>query len=269
MTRKAPDDFSALKARIAQLLVSFKVPTVASELSRRIVESGHDEVLPVVCEVLEAEASGRAEKRVERLLKASKLAPGKTFATLNERRFPRPLWVRLRELASGAFVERADNVLAFGLPGTGKSHAAAAIGEAVIHAGHSVLFTPTYQIVQELLAARRDLALPKALRTLDNFDLLILDDLGYVQQTPEEAEVLFTLMAERYERKSIFITSNLVFSQWDRIFKNPMTTAAAIDRLVHHAVILEFADVESYRGDEAKKRNRKNSDNYQPEPTQP
>jgi DNA replication protein DnaC len=267
MNAEQPTDICALKERIAQLLVSFKVPTLAAELSQRLIDSGHDAALPIVCEVLEAEAAARGERRVDRLRKTSKLPPGKTFPTLQEHRLPRPLWVRLRELASGAFVERADNVLAFGLPGTGKSHAAAAIGEAVIQAGHSVLFTPTYRLVQELLAARRDLALPKALRGLDNFDLLILDDLGYVQQTPEEAEVLFTLMAERYERKSIFITSNLVFSQWDRIFKNPMTTAAAIDRLVHHAVILEF-DVQSYRGEEAKKRNKRNNDNNQTEPKQ-
>ena len=119
-----------------------------------------------------------------------------------------------------------------------------------------MLFTPTYQLVQTLLVARRDLVLPKALRTLDVFDVIILDDLGYVQQTAEEAEVLFTLMAERYERRSLIITSNLVFSEWNRIFKSPMTTAAAIDRLVHHAVIIEI-DRGSVRAEEAKKRNPK------------
>lgn len=143
-------------------------------------------------------------------------------------------------------------MLAFGLPGVGKSHAACAIGYALAEAGHSVLFTPSYQLVQELLAAKRDLVLPRALRRLDAFDLLILDDIGYVQQSAEEIEVLFTLMAERYERRSMLITSNLVFSAWDQIFKNPMTTAAAIDRLVHHSVILEFA-VPSYRSEKAKK----------------
>jgi DNA replication protein DnaC len=96
------------------------------------------------------------------------------------------------------------------------------------------------------LAAKRDLDLPRALRQLENFELLILDDIGYVQQEAQEVEVLFTLLAERYERKSVLITSNLVFSEWDRIFKNPMTTAAAIDRLVHHAEILEF-NASSYR----------------------
>src|SRR5262245_65471389 len=84
------------------------------------------------------------------------------------------------------------------------------------------------------------------------FYLLIHDDIGYVQQSPDEIELLFTLMAERYERRSMLITSNLVFSEWERIFKNPMTTAAAIDRLVHHSVILEF-DVPSFRTEDAKK----------------
>ena len=145
-------------------------------------------------------------------------------------------------------------MLLFGLPGVGKSHLACALGHALVEAGRSVFFTPTYQLVQTLLAARRDLCLPRALRALDVFDAVILDDLGYVQQTAEEAEVLFTLMAERYERRSLIITSNLVFSEWERIFKSPMTTAAAIDRLVHHAVIIEI-DRGSVRAEEAKKRN--------------
>jgi DNA replication protein DnaC len=159
----------------------------------------------------------------------------------------------VQELSRGDFVESADNVLLFGLPGVGKSHLACALGHALVETGRSVLFTPTYQLVQQLLAARRDLTLPRALRALDVFDAVILDDLGYVQQTAEEAEVLFTLMAERYERRSLIITSNLVFSEWDRIFKTPMATAAAIDRLVHHAAIIEI-ERKSVRAEEAKKR---------------
>ncbi len=94
--------------------------------------------------------------------------------------------------------------------------------------------------------------MPRALRRLDRYDVILLDDLGYVQQSAEDAEVLFTLLAERYERRSLVITSNLVFSEWQRIFGNPMATAAAIDRIVHHSVILEF-DVSSYRGEDAAK----------------
>ena len=121
------------------------------------------------------------------------------------------------QLAQGEFIEQGTNVLAFGLPGTGKTHALCALGHRLVETGYSVLFTPAYRLVQELLAAQRDLQLPRALRKLDNFDFLVLDDLGYLPQGAAESEVLFTLMAERYERRAIGITSNLVFSQWDAL----------------------------------------------------
>jgi DNA replication protein DnaC len=243
----------AIGERIQELLAIFKLPTMSGELVRRFEKAAKLDALPLVLEVLELEAGDRRERRVERLQRAAKLPPGKTFETFADARLPRPLVQQLHDLAAGHFLDRAANVLAFGLPGVGKTHAACALGHALVHAGHSVLFTPTFQLVQELLAAKRDLQLPRALRRLDVFELLILDDIGYVQQSPDEIEVLFTLMAERYERRSMLITSNLVFSEWERIFKNPMTTAAAIDRLVHHSVILEF-DVPSYRTEDAKKR---------------
>ena len=156
------------------------------------------------------------------------------------------------------------NVLAFGLPGTGKTLALCALGHRhrLVEAGHSVLFAPAYRLVQELLAAKRDLDLPRQLRKLDNFDFLLLDDLGYLPQGAEESEVLFTLIAERYERRSLGITSNLVFSEWERIFANPMATAAAIDRVVHHSVILEF-DVPSYRTNAAQQRGQAEEVNRQ------
>lgn len=194
----------------------------------------------------------RREGRVDLLRRASRLPPAKTFDTLDVARVPRSVLIKARELARGGFVERADNVLLFGRPGVGKSHLACALVHALVSAGISVLFMPTYQLVQQLLAARRDLTLPRALRVLDAYDVMVLDDLGYVQQTPDEAEVLFTLLAERYECRSLVITSNLVFSEWDRIFKNPMTTAAATDRLIHHATILEI-DRTSIRAEEARR----------------
>lgn len=237
---------AAAMTSVTELLNGFKLTTAAAELVRRMVAAGHESALEVVAEVLELERQERWERRVERLRRASKLPPGKRFDTFDDTRLARPLVQKLRELRTGDFVDRAANVLAFGLPGTGKTHAACALGHALVEAGHSVLFTPTYKLVQDLLAAKRDLELPRALRKLDNFAVLILDDIGYVQQNAEEIEVLFTLLAERYERRSMLITSNLVFSAWDRIFKNPITTAAAIDRLVHHSSILEF-DVPSYR----------------------
>jgi len=264
-----PKALTALCARLVALCGDFKLPTLAAELVPRFQQAGREDVLPLVVEIFELEAQDRLERRIERLRRASHLPPGKTLATLDQTRLPRPLVEKLRALAGGDFLDGATNVLCFGLPGTGKSHAASAIGHALVEAGHSVLFVPTYQLVQELLVAKRDLDLPRALRKLDFFELVILDDLGYVAQSSDEAEVLFTLMAERYERRSMLITSNLVFSQWDRIFQNPMATAAAIDRLVHHAVILEF-DVPSYRTEDAKKRgtqktgDNKTADNYPP-----
>jgi len=239
--------------RIHALFTLFKLPTLAEQATQRFRDSGYDDALTVLLETLEAEFDERKIRRCERLLRASRLPPAKTLQTLDDKRLPKAVAPRLHELATGDFLERAANVLCFGLPGTGKTHAACAIGHALVQRGHSVLFSPTFQLVQELLAAKRDLALPRALRKLDSFEVIILDDLGYVQQSAEEVEVLFTLMAERYERRSLVITSNLVFGQWDAIFKNPMTTAAAIDRLVHHSVILEF-DGPSVRAEEAKRR---------------
>lgn len=232
--------------RLGELLATFKLPTAAAEMIPRVLAAGQETVLPLLAEIFDLEAQDRQERRVQRLLRSSKLPPGKRFETFDETRLPATMVSQLRTLRSGDFLDQAVNVLAFGLPGTGKTHVACALGHALVEKGHSVLFVPTFRLVQDLLAAKRDLELPRALRKLDAFELLILDDIGYVRQDAEEIEVLFTLMAERYERRSMLITSNLVFSEWDRIFKNPMTTAAAIDRLVHHSVILGF-DVPSYR----------------------
>ena len=208
-------------------------------------------------ELLEREIEGRRIRRIERLTKASRLPIGKTMATFDTERLPLRLRRILPELCSGEFVDRAENILIFGLPGRGKTHLAAALGFELVQQGRSVLFSPTFKIVARLLRAKRDLELEAELRRLDRFELLILDDIGYVQQSRDEMEVLFTLLAERYERRSVIITSNLVFSEWDRIFKDPLTTAAAIDRVVHHSTIIEFGkELKSVRAEEAAQRNR-------------
>jgi len=153
-------------------------------------------------------------------------------------------------------VGKAENILAFGLPGRGKTHVCAAIGHELIQRGYRVLFQPVFRIVQRLLIAKRDFELERMLKRLDQFDVVILDDIGYVQQDRDEMELLFTFLAERYERRSVMITSNLVFSDWDKIFKDPMTTAAAIDRVVHHSTILELS-CKSYRAEAAQQRSHK------------
>ena len=247
---------STAEHRMAELCSQFRLPTVGAQLHLRLEQADQRAAVSTVVEVFEMEAEARQQRRVQRLLTSSRLPAGKTFDLFDQSRLPAALRKQIDRLATGEFLADATNVLCFGLPGTGKSHVAAAIGHALVQQGHSVLFTPTFQLVQQLLAAKRDLELPRALRKLDNFELIVLDDIGYVQQSAEEIEVLFTLLAERYERRSLLITSNLVFNEWDQIFKNPMTTAAAIDRLVHHSVILEFS-VDSYRTDTAKKRQNK------------
>lgn len=239
--------------RITTRLMEFGLTTAAQEWVSRFTQSDHAAALPLVLELLDVEAEARRQRRIARYRQAARLPPGKTFQTLDEGRLPLPLVQQLHQLATGACLETATNVLAFGLPGVGKTHALCAVADALVEAGHRVLYAPAYALVQELLAAKRALDLPRALRKLDLFEAILIDDIGYVQQSPEEAEVLFTLLAERYERRAVFITSNLVFSQWERIFKDPMATAAAIDRLVHHAVILEF-DVPSFRTDRSRAR---------------
>lgn len=203
-------------------------------------------------ELLEQEMEGRQLRRIERLQKSAHLPAGKTLATFEQEHLPLKLRRQFAQLCTGEFVSRAENLLIFGLPGRGKTHFAAAVGHQLVQAGISVLFTPTFRLVDELLRAKRDLLLEHELRRLDTFEVIILDDIGYVQQSREEMEVLFTLLAERYERRSVMITSNLVFSQWDQIFKDPMTTAAAIDRVVHHSVIVEFGkEILSHRAQHA------------------
>jgi DNA replication protein DnaC len=206
-------------------------------------------------ELVELEHQERQVRRIDRLRKSSGLDPDKTLARLDLTRLPAKVRRQVPTLCEGGFVERAENLLAFGLPGRGKSHLLSAIGHELVNRGYSVLFVPTFKLVQQLLQAKRDLTLLAAMRRLDHFDVVFLDDIGYTQQNREEMEVLFNFLAERYERRSVMITSNLVFSQWDRIFKDAMTTAAAIDRLVHHSIILELTG-RSYRGDEAEQRNQ-------------
>ena len=222
-------DTSVMQDRIGQLCGQFKLPTMGAQHSvARFTAAGHGDALPILLEVLEQEAEDRRHRRINRPapgVQAAQCRQDLGLEDFEHDRMPLALRQQLDQLAQGSFVERGVNVLAFGLPGTGKTHALCALGHRLVEAGHSVLFAPAYRLVQELLAAKRDLDLPRQLRKLDNFDFLLLDDLGYLPQVAEESEVLFTLIAERYERRSLGITSNLVFSEWERIFANPMATS--------------------------------------------
>lgn len=220
------------------------------ELARIAVQEAwsHERFL---LELVRHECQVRRENRIERLLKDSRLPLDKSLQAFELPRLPVKLRQQVAGLLDGAFLDRRENVLAFGNPGSGKTHLLCAVGQELIRQGRRVLYTTCALLVQELLIAKRDLKLEQSLKRIGRYDALIIDDLGYVQQDREEMEVLFTLLAHRYERGSVLITSNLPFSQCETIFKDPMTTAAAIDRLVHHSVILEL-NLPSYRMEAAK-----------------
>jgi len=225
------------------LLKSFNLTTMAQiydeSLQRAEKENwGYRKFLQYLCE---NEFQARHGRKIKRLLSRSKLPEGKTLSSLDEKLLPEKCRRMLPTLLDGGFVERADNILAFGLPGGGKTHFLAALGhELILRHQYNILFIPTFKLVQELLVAKQKLELTEQLCKYNRYDVIIIDDIGYVQHSRDEMEVLFTFLAERYERKSLMISSNLIFSEWDKIFKDPMTTMAAIDRLVHHSVILEF-----------------------------
>ena len=227
---------------LSMLLRVLKMPTIARHAEAVAQQAERDGWTfgQFLSHLATLEVEERRRRRIERNLAASNLPGEKTLATLDRKRLSAAVAKRLPTLCEGGFADRGENVLVFGLPGRGKSHLVCAIGHELIRRGRRVLFVPTYALVQRLLGAKRELRLEKELGELDGYDAVILDDIGYVQQSRDEMEVLFTFLSERYERKSVVITSNLVFSEWNRIFKDPMTTAAAIDRLVHHAVIIEM-----------------------------
>jgi DNA replication protein DnaC len=211
-------------------------------------------------EVLRREAEARHHNAVQRLLRQSRLPLEKNMAAFDLARLPMRIRQQVGLLLEGVFVDNRENVLAFGHPGSGKTHLLCAIAQELARQGRRVFFVNCGLLVQELLAAKTELKLARTLRRLGQFEAILIDDIGYVQQSREEMEVLFTLLADRYERSSVMLTSNLPFSKWEQIFKDPMTTAAAIDRLVHHSIILEL-NVRSYRMEQAHKRKEPKDDN--------
>lgn len=207
-----------------------------------------------LCLVVRDESETRREKRIDRWLRDSRLPLEKSLDTFELKRLPNKVRQQLKIILEGKFLEHQENILLFGNPGSGKTHLICALGQALIRQDKRVYFTTCAMLLQELLAVKRDLKLPKFFRRLNRYHAIIIDDIGYVQQSKEEMEVLFTLLAERYERGSVMVTSNLPFSKWEKIFKDPMMTAAAIDRIIHHSIILEL-NIPSYRISQAKKKN--------------
>ena len=247
-----------MAVQLAETLKSLRLPGVKASYEQLAdqARSEHYSYERYLSEVLEGEWEQRRQNRIERLLRVSKIPLEKSLESFDRSRLPAKVDTQLSVLLEGGFVDHAENVLAFGNPGSGKTHLLCAVGQELMYQGKRVLFRPCDLLVQDLLAGKKELKLASILKKLSRFQALLIDDIGYVQHNREEMEVLFTLLAHRDERGSVMVTSNLPFSEWEKIFKDPMTTAAAIDRLVHHSVILEL-NIPSYRLEDAKRRRKK------------
>jgi len=251
----APPVENSIANRLRSYLKELHLPTVREvyDEAARMAEREHLSFEQYLVHVLERECEVRRTNRIARLLRDSCLPLEKTFDTFNRDRLPRTQNAQVTSLLDGSFLERTENVLVFGRSGSGKTHLVSAIAHELIQTHEKrIRFTTCSLLVQELLLAKRELKLARYLKRMARYDGLVIDEVGYIQQNRDEMEVLFTLLADRYERGSVMLTSNLPFSKWEQIFKDPTTTAAAVDRLVHHSVIIEL-NLESYRLEASKK----------------
>ena len=245
-------------ARVELLLSELRLPAIKlmwAALAARADKEGWP-AARFLAALAEHEVADRGRRRIERHLASARLPAGKTLDTFDFNAVPMVSKAQVMALAAGnGWLDQGANILLFGPPGGGKSHLAAALGLALVQNGRRVLFMRTTDLVQRLQVARRELGLEAAITKLDKYQLLILDDIAYVTKDQAETSVLFELIATRYERRSLLITANQPFGEWGKIFSDQAMTLAAIDRLVHHATILEM-NVESYRRKAALKRKR-------------
>ncbi len=245
-------------ARVELLLSELRLPAIKlmwAAVAARADKEGWP-AARFLAALAEHEIADRGRRRIERHLASARLPAGKTLDTFDFNAVPMVSKAQVMALAAGdSWLDQGANILLFGPPGGGKSHLAAALGLALVQNGRRVLFIRTTDLVQRLQVARRELGLEAAITKLDKYQLLILDDIAYVTKDQAETSVLFELIATRYERRSLLITANQPFGQWGKIFADQAMTLAAIDRLVHHATILEM-NVESYRRKAALKRKR-------------
>ena len=243
------DSITVDTARLPLLLGELRMPTIA-KLWQAFTERADREGWPsarLLATLAELELAERVQRRIQRHLLEARLPPGKTLDSFDVASVPTVSHAHVTALASGdAWLNKGANILLFGPSGSGKSHLAAALGHALVENGYRVLFTRTTELAQRLQTARQALSLDAAIDKLDKYHLIILDDLGYVHRDQAETSVLFELIASRYERRSLLVTSNRPFGEWTSVFPDAAMTLAAVDRLVHHAVILEM-NVETYR----------------------
>jgi len=236
-------------AQLDLMFTELRMPS-AKAMWQQLAERADKEGWPaarLLAALAEQEIADRARRRFERHLSEAKLPPGKTLASFEFDLVPMVSRAHVNALAAGdRWLDQGANVILIGSPGGGKSHLAAAIGLALVENGLRVLYARTTDLVQRLQVARQELALESAIRKLDKYHLLILDDIAYVRKDQAETSVLFELISSRYERRSMLITANQPFGEWGSIFPDQAMTLAAVDRLVHRATIFEL-NVESYR----------------------
>lgn len=244
-----------LSMELMQCLKKLRMPCIAQNYQEAALRAQEESLSyeEYLYHLLQLEAQSRENNRIQRYLKESRLPLEKNLDGFEQSVLPHKVREQFKQLLKGHFLAHQENVLAFGNPGSGKTHLVCALAQELIKSGYRIYFASGSLFVQELLASKEKLKLASHIKRLAKFDAVILDDIGYVQQSQAEMEVLFTFLSERYEKGSVIITSNLPFSQWEKIFKNPVMTEAAIDRLIHHSVIVEL-NLPSYRMAQAQKK---------------
>jgi DNA replication protein DnaC len=242
-----------LEDKLSPSLKRLKLPVMKAEFLQQAERArkntwSYEEYL---LELVQSELAVRDNKRFDKLMKESCLPVSKSLANFKLNRLPNGIQHQFNALLDGRFIERKENILLFGKPGCGKTHLVCGLAQAMIRKGFKAYFKSCTALIQELLIAKAELRLKRLLKKLTSYDIIAIDEIGYVQQEKGEMEVLFTLLSDCYERTSILLTSNLSFSKWEGIFKDAMMAAATIDRLVHHSMILDLGELTSYRLEES------------------
>jgi DNA replication protein DnaC len=243
-----------MAATLEQQLKELRLPTFIREYvpAAQTCEKQKQSYIDYLGVLVQHELEERCQQRIKKLLKKAKLPRSKLLSDFDCNRIDGLSQTLVEQLADGNFIDKYKNILIFGNPGTGKTHLSIALSREWCLRGRKVYYTNAAALVQDLLQAKEKLKLNQIIKRFDTFEILVIDDISYVPYSREEMDVLFQLLSARYETRSTAITSNLPFGKWNVIFKDEITTAAVVDRLVHHSVILEL-NTESYRIADAKK----------------